>query len=244
MKVKSDTVWFGLLAKSALNGLAEYNEKSEALLQTARQESLHKIEEEVGRMTKELALSKDEEYAEWSIKMQELEGSYDILFANFYRYSFIILAYALLEDHLFRLCMALDDARRVKERFTGREHNVKSCKNYIDKAAPSIEAALWANVEDLRFIRNCIAHSSGDVSRSRYKLELLRIAELNIGISISHKSKRESLTPLYLKDDMMMIEPRYCDSIALDIHKLIESICKATNLPTSIDFENGSIVFR
>jgi hypothetical protein len=165
--LRSDTAWFGILAKSALSGLAEYNAKSEILLQNASQDSIHKIEDEIHRLTQEKSLSVDEQYAEWSIKMQEHEGSYDILFTNFYRYSFIILAYAVLEDHLYRLCVALYDAGRVKEPFKNCEHNLKSYRSYIDKAAASIDVNLWESAENLRYVRNCVAHNSGDVSRSR-----------------------------------------------------------------------------
>jgi len=243
--MESDTVWFGLLAKSALNGLTEYNEKSETLLQSAKRESFRKIEEEVSRIAKELSLNEDEEYGEWSVKMQEHEGTYDILFTNFFRYSFLILAYAILEDHLYRLCIALYDAKRVEEPLKLPKYNiVKSYRSYIDKAASSVGEELWAKIEDLQFIRNCIAHNSGDVSRSKHKIELFRIAQMNVGIHISHKSHREGLTRLYLRDNMIIIEPKYCKSIALNMRDLIETICKATNLPTSIDFENGSIIFR
>jgi len=243
--MKNDTAWFGLLARPAFHGLAEYYEKSESLLQSARREAASRIDEEVKKMAKDSKLSDDQEYAEWSIKIQDHETTYDMLFTNFFRYSFIVLAYAVLEDHLDRLCVAFHDAKSLTEPPPAPRGNiVKTYRDYIDRGGALVQSDLWEPVQDLQSLRNCIAHSSGDVSRSRYQSQILKIVAKDIGILISRKSANDEMTPLYLRDNMVMVEPRYCTSIAPQMHVLIEAICKAVDLPTTMKFEGNTIILQ
>jgi len=241
--MKSDTIWFGLLAKSAFSGLGEYYRKSESLFESAREKDSLEIQEEIKTLARDLRLSKDEEYGEWSLKMQEHEEQYDMLFTNFLRYSFIVLAYLVLEDHLHRFCMALQDAKGPAAKPVLKPgSNAWEYREYINTRV-SVQASLWEGVEDLRFIRNCITHASGNVARSNCRPDLHRIANKNVGISISSRGIADKMTPLYLEGDMILIEPQYCKSVVHDIGVLLETICKAADLPTTMRFENGSIIF-
>ncbi|GAG58290.1 unnamed protein product [marine sediment metagenome] len=228
--MKSDTIFFGILAKSAFSGLSEYYERSESLLESAKKEGASRINEEVNKLARDFALSKDEEYGEWVSKMQDHETTYDMLFTNFFRYSFIVLAYLVLEDHLHRFCIALQDAKGLAEAPPIPKGNIiKTYRNYVDRAKVSVQDGLWEGVEDLRFIRNCITHSSGNVARSSYQSDLYRIAQKNVGIYISRKFDRNEMTPLYLQDNMIMIESKYCKSVVRDMQVLFETMCKAAN---------------
>lgn len=222
--MKSDSVWFGLLAKSALGGLAEYYDKHESLLQSAKEQAASKINREINELAKNAHLNEDEEYAEWSIKMQEHEATYDMLFTNFFRYSFLVLTYVVLEDHLHRLCLALQDVKKLDEPAPYPSADIlKTYKAYVQRAGVTATPELWESMEDLQSVRNCIVHSSGDVVRSRYKAKINSVAAKNVGVQVSGKHERYEMTPLYLKDGMVMVESRYCTKVTQDMHNLIEA---------------------
>jgi len=243
--MKSDTVFFGILTKSVFEGLNEYYEKIESLLASAKEENKSRIAQEIGKMVKQLALSKDEEYSEWDLKMQEHDTTYDMLFTNFFRYSFIVLTSLALEDHLHRFCYALQDAKKhPKTPPNPRSNIIETYKNYVQQVGVSVQPDLWERIKDLNIIRNCIVHSSGNVNRSRYKSDLIRISKKDIGINISRKVEHTELTPLYLNDNMLMFEPRYCKSVIDDIRVLLEALCKAAQLPTRMRFEDKKFIFE
>ena len=243
--MKSDAVFFGILARSAFSGLGEYYEKSESLLESAKKEGASRINEEVKKMVRNFGLSEDEEYGEWASKMQDHETTYDMLFTNFFRYSFTVLAYLVLEDHLHRFCMAIQDAKGLAEAPPIPKGDIiKTYRNYIDRAKVPVQNSLWEAIEDLRIVRNCVTHSSGNVARSSHQSDLYRIAQKNIGIYISRKFDHNEMTPLYLQDNMIMIESRYCESVVHEMQALFETMCKAANLPTTIRFKKQRIIFE
>lgn len=243
--MKTETVFFGILVKPALDGLIEYYETSESLLESAKKGHLSRINEEVKRIAKETVLSKDEEYAEWVLRIQEHENTYDMLFANYFRYSFIVLVFLVFEDHLHRFCYALQDAKGYPKPPPKPKANIiKTYGNYILEVGVSVEPSLWEASNELNIIRNCIVHSSGDITHSHHHSDLLKISQKDIGINISHKAERTELTPLYLKDNMLMIESRYCKSVINDIKVLFDALCKAAQLPTSIRFEDNKFIFE
>lgn len=242
--MKTDTVFFGILTRSAFDGLMEYYETNESLLASIKKEDSIRINEEVKKTVRDLALSNESEYAEWDMRMQDHDAKYNMLFANFFRYSFIVLVFLVLEDHLHRLCCALQDAKTYPKAPPIPKRNIiEKYKKYIYEVGISVRSNLWEGVKDLNTIRNCIVHSSGDVSRSRYE-DLTKIAGKGVGIQISGKSDRNELTPLYLADNMLMIEAKYCESIIPEITVLFEELCKAAQLPTTIRFENDAIIFE
>lgn len=242
--MKTETVFFGILMKPALNGLIEYYETYESQLSSVKKLDLSRINEELKRISRDSALSRDEEYAEWDILMQEHETKYDMLYANFFRYSFIVLAFLVLEDHLHRFCCALHDAKHYPKAPPNPGSNiVETYKSYILGVGVSVQADLWEGIEELNIIRNCIVHSSGDISRSRKKADLVRISQKGIGIHLGNRVNRKELTPLYLNDNMLMIEPKYCKSVVKEIKVLFEALCKSAKLPTRMRFENKKFVF-
>lgn len=245
-----DTVFFGLLTRSVFDGLLEYYETNESLLASIEKEDSIRINKEVNIEVMDSALSKEREYAEWDMRMQEHDAKYHMLFTNFFRYSYIVLISSVLEDHLYKLCRALQDIKQyidvqqyLKARKNDRTSTIEKYKNYINDVGVSVRPNLWEVIKDLNAIRNCIVHSSGNVNRSRYQ-DLMKIAEKGVGIRISGKSDSNELTPLYLADHMLMIEAKYCKSIIPQITVLFEELCKAAQLPTTIRFENNSIVFK
>lgn len=239
-----DTVFFGLLTRSAFDGLLEYYDTNESLLASIEKKDRIKINREVKKIVKDLELSNEKAYAEWDVRMQEHDAKYYMLFTNFFRYSFIVLVFFMLEDHLFRLCCALQDIKQYpKAPKIAKRNIINTYKKYINEVGISVRPSLWEIAEELNTVRNCIVHSSGNVTRSRYK-DLIKIAEKGIGIRISGKSDGNELTPLYFTDNMLMIEHKYCKSIIPQITFLFEELCKTAQLPTTIGFENNAIVFK
>ena len=98
--MKQNTAFFGILLKSTLIGLGEYYKTTESLLETAKANDRARIDDEVHKLIKDSWLTSDEAFAEWQLQIQPHEATYNMLFTNFFRYSFIILATLLLEDHL------------------------------------------------------------------------------------------------------------------------------------------------
>ncbi len=242
--MKIDTAWFGMLAKSAFTSLAEYYEKSESLLESAKKGNLTEINEEIKKMAKDSTMNDDQIEGEWSIMVQVHEATYNMLFPNFFKYSFIVLAHAILEDHLHRLCIAIHDAKGIAEAPQVPKQNIiKSYRKCINELGVSVQPHLWESMQDLQPIRNCIVHSSGDVSRSSHQSAISKIEAKNVGIQISRKPERDGMTPLYLQDNMIMVDSKYCSSLAHDMRTLIEAICKVANLPADIEFKDGSMKF-
>ncbi len=233
--------WFGVLSKSALINLNDYYQQSESLLESAKNTSLSRIEEQVNRMRKERNLTEDDLWGEReALIAADHEVSYNIFFPNLFRYSIIILVTVILEDHLNKLSWTLYKLKANElpsPNPTG--DTIKDCKAYINKFNLSYDQSIWEFVDDLICIRNCIVHASGDVSRRNpdQESQLNDISKKNIGVSI----KDSRYTHLYLDDDTIIIEPRYCECIIRDVTILFETLCKAANLPTGIkvDFHNN-----
>jgi len=238
--VKYNDLWFGVLSRSALSGLREYYQKNESLIESARKSDLSRIEDEVGKIGKELKLTEDEKYSEWNLLVGEHEITYDMFFTNLFRYSCVVLVTLILEDHLNKLSWAL---YKMKEHSklppNPRGDIIATYKGYLDNFSLSYDNSLWAFVDDLRCIRNCIVHSSGDVSRRspKQQSELEKIAKKNIGVHIGGRSTQYQLTPLYLDDDVIIIEPRYCETTILNVTNLFEALCKAADLPLEVKFD-------
>jgi len=238
--MKYEDEWFGILSKSALIGLLDYYNKTESLLESDRKANLSAIAKQVNKISQERKLTEYEKFIEWSAQVDiEHEPMYGMFLPNFFRYSCIVLVYLVLGDHLDKLSRTLHKVRGNSKQPPDPGADIKTYKSYIDSFSLSYDESIWDFVEDLRRIRNCIVHASGDVSRrsSDQQLELRRIAKGNVGIHIGSEFNPNHLTPLYLDDDSITIEPRYCETMIHEVMKLIEALCKAAKLPTGIELE-------
>ena len=232
--VKTDTAFFRNLSRATFNSLSEYRETMESKLGSMKEEDRKRIEEDL----KKLELSDEDEYREWDLAMQNHTATFDMLFANFFRYSFIVLLYLIFEDWLYRLCVAVHDIKGYKESPPTPSRDIlNTYKNYLVKAGVKAEGGLWQDISDFNKVRNCIAHNSGCVKRSRYEPRLRTMAQKAIGIGISSYENRGEIEPLYLENDMLIIEPQYCESVVQDIKQLFEKLCDAASL-YEIDFSS------
>jgi hypothetical protein len=184
-----------------------------------------------------LALTQEEAHAEWVREMADHETKYDMLFINFMRYSFIVLANLLLEEHLYRFCLVLKEkspnSKDVPIPRVGSS-SIGTYKKYIsNELKVSVPCSIWDWTDELSYVRNCIVHASGDVNRAKHKEELTALAERNVGIHISGVEPGE-MTPLYFGDNMLMIESRYCMRVLDRIEALFKEIMKITGMPSEI----------
>jgi len=236
--MKYDDSWFGILSKSAFSGLREYYQKNESLLKSEKGNDLTKIRKKAKAIGKKHKLSKDEEYGEFSLLEDQHEITYDMFFANFFRYSVVVLVYLILEDHLNKFCLALYKEKKLSKP-PPKRGSIYKYERYIQRVHLSYDQSVWDFISDLRYIRNCIVHASGNVSRREpeERSELDTIVKKDIGIHIGGELAPYRLKPLYLDDDSIIVEPRYCETIINSLTTLFETLCKAAGLQLEFKVE-------
>jgi len=199
------------LTLAAINGLARYHELMEAQLLLASHQEL----EHLTRKIKGMHLTEDEERREWGLARQEHEMDFGMLMPNYYRYSCVVLVYLVVESRLQEVCdvarrldPSLPEFKRPRSDVLGRY-----CKYLICNVR--LRSQYWDAIHDLSLVRNCIVHACGDVRYSDQRADLQRIANTDIGLSIGWPSAELNLDllPLYLGDDTLMMESRYCKHI-------------------------------
>ena len=225
--MKLDTAFFRNLSAATFDSLTDYYEATESQLASIKDRDCKKIHEDLLR----LGLSGEEEYAEWNLAMQDHSAKYDMLFTNFFRYSFIVLLVIVFEDWLHRLCLGVEDIKHPVDAVpaTG-EDTVRKHRNYLRNAGVPVDNSLWDDVFDLVKIRHCIVHASGNIERSKYQQRLRDVAQKGVGLLISDHTYHNELTPLYLEPGMLMIEARFCRSTIAKIKALFAALCDSVPL--------------
>lgn len=223
-----DALFARTLALGAIDGLREYYEAMEKELQSLKVRK----SEEIHQQIRNLKLSSDEESSELDIAMQEHRATYDMLFANYLRYSYITLLFLVLEYQLHEICRAIQEVKNIPTPVRKPYKNIlKGYRKYLkDKAGIAVK---WDRVFDLNKIRNCIVHASGNIYLSKDKTHLISVAKREKGLSINgiNYNYNAQTEPLYLEDGMLVLEPEFCTNAMLEVRKLIDEICKAGNLP-------------
>ncbi len=242
--MKWDTVFFGMECNRIINGLIDYHKIFDNLLDSIKKENISKIKKEVYAIAKEHSLNDDDEYAEWSIKKDEHDGTYEMLYTNFLKYSFIVLVGLILEDHLYRLYLAVCDKKDIlKPHPVPRVNIIENCRKDIEETGVVIDLKFWDSIIDFKTVRNCIVHSSGKITHSREN-ELRRISGKYPGLYISQAVNRRNLMPLHNEDDMLVVDSEYCMSIVTDIKLLFRELFKTAKLPTKMRYENKKFIFE
>lgn len=216
------------LTLATLRGAKEYYEIGEAQLTAARKADVERIQAEI----RSLGLGMESAYNEWCLERQSHEATHEMLVPNFFRYSFLVLLYLIIENKLKDLCEAMQSMKSLTRLVpTGRKVTVHTYIEYIIHDA-GINGLNWEAVYDLNRVRNCIVHASGSVHKRDDEAELREIASRVSGISISGKDSKwiDDLQPLYLEDHMLVLEPQYCRRVASDVEQLFTSICDAIPL--------------
>jgi len=228
-KVSLDTAFFRNLAIAAIDSLKEYHTVFESQLKSIKDGGKVQIEENLGK----LDLAGEEAFAEWSVAMDQHSAKYDMLFTNFFRYSFTVLVFLIFEDWLNRLCRTVKDIKQLDEPVPEPSRDiVNTYKKYLKRSGVHFEDKIWQNVLDFNQVRNCIVHASGSVARvnPRRQHNLRELARGGIGIEISNYQSKYKHVPLYLENDMLIIQPNYLDAVMSDIKSLLNTLCDAIPL--------------
>ena len=184
-------------------------------------------------MIQGMELGREDQIAEWDMAMQEHAMTFDMLLPNFFRYSLIVLVFLVVENKLGELCRAVKNVRgNIPSPPCPKNNIVNEYKKYLIKHA-GISGLQWDKIHDLNKIRNCIVHASGKVKGFRHESHLRRLARREIGLSISGDDydAEDALQPLYLDDDMLVLEPEYCKGVIKNIRGFFEELCNAVPLP-------------
>jgi len=228
-----DTAFFRNLFLGTFNSLNDYYETVEAQLKSLKENDRKRIDDYIGK----LELGDEETYAEWSVAMQEHTATYSMLYSNFFRYSFVILLFLALEDWLHRLCLAVQDIKNHPNPLVQSKDMLRVYKQYLADTQISVDDKLWEVAHNLQKVRDCIVHTSGSVIRSRDEKHLRAMAQRKMGIKISSHVDRGDEKPLYLENNMLIIQPDYCKSTINNIKLLIEGLCDKVPLK-ELDFKN------
>jgi hypothetical protein len=172
--ISLDTAFFRDLSSATFNTLAEFHSSMESQLSSAKTRE----RENINRQIEALGLIGDERYVEYGSAMEGYEAKYEMLFTNFFRFSYITLLALALEDWLARLCRAVQDIKKLLEGPPQPQRGiVASFRSYLEEAGVLIEDGLWEAARDLYSVRNCVVHHSGNVlcssSRDRQRIESL-----------------------------------------------------------------------
>jgi len=216
---------------AAIDGVAEYYDTVESGLQIAKVEDQERILAKIRGMK----LEREDETAkwdEWDLAGQEHQMTFDMLLPNYFHYSYIVLLFLVVEDKLREMCKAAQSMGDLPAPPTPKQDPIGEYKEYLTKTA-GIVSLNWEAIHDLAKIRNCIVHTSGKVGASRDKKRLQELAakrELGISISVKHADFGEHL-PLYLEDDRLVLEPKYCRRVTMAVRDFFEGLCAALVLP-------------
>jgi hypothetical protein len=228
-RINIETGFFRNLSRAAFDGLNEYYDAMETQLKRMAKEDKKKKENDVAKLKLN---DKEKRYSEWDLAMQDHDATYNMLFKNFLRYSFIVLAGLVLEDWMYKLCLAAKDLKGASGPVPALGRDIlKNYKKYLENIGVKVDDKYWQSIWDFVKVRNCIAHNSGKVGRSRrYENHLRNMAKRRLGVSIGYDTTDEEIQPLYLEGDMLVIEPEYCEALVRDIKQLFESLCEAVSL--------------
>lgn len=218
------TISFGReLTLAAISGIEEYYEAAESGLRAIESKELAQI--------RDMAAAQNWEYDDWAVAKQEHEMTFDMLVPNYFRYSCIVLLYLVLESKLKEMCEIAHEATPGEPLPDFGQDFVRRCKRYLKDAA-GFSSKHWEHIENLSKIRNCVVHTSGKVEGKHCK-QIEQLARVGIGIAVSGNERNmpTELLPLYLEDNMLMIEPQYCRWIIKAVHEFFEEVCDALSLP-------------
>jgi hypothetical protein len=135
------------------------------------------------------------------------------------RYSFLTLAYTVLEDRTKALCgefikRKLVIGLRLEER--SDESHLQSVRRFlpIEYQSTHVASAMWDELFDFSSIRNCIVHANGNPSNMRNPQRFHDIIVKRAGLSLA-------------KDGYINVELAYCQRIVSLMEKFFDAIFEA-----------------
>jgi hypothetical protein len=228
-KISSDTAFFRILCDAALNSLGDYYEAMEGQLTEMKDEDRRRF---VQQLDARHLKFKDEYLAEYDIATQQHDATFNMLFTNFFRFSYVVLLALVLEDWMGRLWRASCEVRSLRVNHRAHRHNiVQSYQKCLSNSGVVAAESLWQNARDLYTVRNCIVHDSGKVSSPEREQEIKELLSRTEGLEVSNRHKDSgTLQPLYLEDGMLLIQPAYCRTATDNVKRLFNGLCEQVPL--------------
>jgi hypothetical protein len=212
-----------------------FRSDTEAFIQTAReyhsamerQLNLLKNEEWARLDAMRRTLAEEDEGEYWGGR-QEHEWAFNIMFPRYFRYSFVVLQYLILEARLKELCETLRSRRSIVAKLNGKGSLIDQVRRFLDNEAKmlAIDEIRWTRINELRIIRNCIVHNSGDLVGSKDELTLRSIGAAGRGITIG--------TRQFLDNGMIVVEPEYCINCAEDVRQFFDDTFEALGFAPAV----------
>ncbi len=207
--------------------MSQYYDMLESQLESASKSA----RAEITRGIQSLGLAPEDARVEMGLAFQEHDAVYDMLFPNFLRYSFVVLLHLVLDDWLWRLCRDVKNVRESCQPLpAGRRGAIKEYKHWLEEQRVSVPEDLWLRIHDLTKVRNCLVHASGSVKRCRHSQHLRKLAGREPGLHVSNASHHNEQSPLYLEEDMLVLDALYCRCTIDDVRQLFEALCNAVPL--------------
>ncbi|MBE3128854.1 MAG: hypothetical protein IMZ60_04160, partial [Actinobacteria bacterium] len=176
----------------------------------------------------------EQKYAEWSISKDEHEIMFEMLFINFFRYSFITTLYLFVENRLRDFCQELKNSNSdFPEPPKTQNQIIKSYRQYL-RDEINIDSKFWNKIIELSKIRNCIVHRSGRVNQN--EKSFINLCENTAGLVISSPDRPfpEDIQPLYLEDGVIILESKYCKDTVQIVRKFFQELFENDLLPKLI----------
>ena len=134
-----------------------------------------------------------------------------------------------MENQLRELCNIVGNRKgRIPPK--AERHIIKTYQKYLKESGVDIPDHLWQSIHNINKVRNCIVHASGNVKGYAREQHLRNIAQRDSALHISGYSYEGESYPLYLEDDVLILEPDYCKRAVADARKLFEELCDAIPL--------------
>jgi len=151
--------------------------------------------------------------------MHEHTWAFEFFFPRYYRYSFIVLLFLIVENQLNKLCDNIKNRRNLSTRVNELSGGIIGrSRTYLQNVA-DISFTNWQFVYDLLKIRNCIVHALGNIKLSRDEVRLRQVAAQQIGLSISNEDFPEV--------DVLLISEEFCTHAIEEVRKFFKQLFDA-----------------
>ncbi len=211
--------------------LADFIQHSEAQLQESYHTTRSQVVTELG--TGPQAGEEPEEWiARYDGEIGDVDIRYRIAFSRIMRFSFVVMCFTMLESSLVRVAMEVVSRKQLTSRWEDRKE-----KGILKKfeafwrclpAPPLRTNSAWQLADEVRALRNCIAHRNGwfceddDNEQARRDDEKVRqVIDRDLGVGVVSADGA-----LVDPDDVgsIGIEERFCPYVVKELTHLITEI--------------------
>lgn len=183
---------------------------------------------EISRRIDDERISQIEIDSEFDLGLQQEElHVHRLLFEDDFpsklRYSFLVLSYIVFESRCKALVKELnrrDIVKNVQMEKKGDESLVDSMRRFLEMQPHKItcvSGTVWTELSDLKALRSCIVHGSGDVKNWNQRQRIMQLI---------HKNNSKGL--LLNEEGFVQIDTVYCRHVIKVIESFFSSIFEKT----------------